>query len=193
MIRKTLRLRFRGSGAMLDPRSPRSFLRLSYLKLSLEIYNHHIRRVCDLHSRHHLICHRNALQNDKSRRCILPGYSQVPAIYRICSGIFAGEFLRSNSNVASYELTFDQFFLWGLSYGLLDVLNKHFLTICMASTGTFHVQTNSSPVGLTKVQSTLLQFAYFFSYFLMSPVMSLFIQKYGYKKVSLTLTPLARD
>lgn len=37
------------------------------------------------------------------------------------------------------------FFLWGFSYGLLDVLNQHFLTI----------------FGLTKTQTTLLQFAYF--------------------------------
>lgn len=41
-----------------------------------------------------------------------------------------------------------QFFLWGLSYGLLDVLNQHFLH-------NFH---------LSKVQTTLLQFSYFIAY-----------------------------
>ena len=44
------------------------------------------------------------------------------------------------------------FFLWGLSYGLLDVLNKHFQD-------TLHV---------SKAQSGLLQSAYFGAYFVIA-------------------------
>ncbi|OXC69725.1 hypothetical protein AYX13_01894 [Cryptococcus neoformans] len=66
----------------------------------------------------------------------------------------------------AFSLVSSLFFLWGLSYGLLDVLNKHFLTI----------------FGLTKTQSTLLQFAYFISYLLVAPPMGIFMRKYGYKK-----------
>ncbi|WVQ81341.1 hypothetical protein IAT38_003464 [Cryptococcus sp. DSM 104549] len=66
----------------------------------------------------------------------------------------------------SFSLVTSLFFLWGLSYGLLDVLNKHFLTI----------------FGLTKTQSTLLQFAYFVSYLVVAPPMGIFMRKYGYKK-----------
>lgn len=36
----------------------------------------------------------------------------------------------SYSMTVQRGLFWAQFFLWGLSYGLLDVLNKHFLTIC---------------------------------------------------------------
>ncbi|WWD21194.1 hypothetical protein CI109_105678 [Kwoniella shandongensis] len=66
----------------------------------------------------------------------------------------------------SFSLITSLFFLWGLSYGLLDVLNKHFLTI----------------FGLTKTQSTLLQFAYFVSYLVVAPPMGMFMRRYGYKK-----------
>lgn len=58
------------------------------------------------------------------------------------------------------------FFLWGLSYGLLDVLNKHFQEV-------LHVN---------KRQSTLLQFAYFGAYFLMAVPAGFFMNRYGYKK-----------
>nr|ODO03910.1 L-fucose transporter [Cryptococcus depauperatus CBS 7855] len=70
----------------------------------------------------------------------------------------------------AFSLVTSLFFLWGLSYGLLDVLNKHFLEIC------------NRTVGLTKTQSTLLQFAYFVSYLLVSPPMGMFMRKYGYKR-----------
>ena len=58
------------------------------------------------------------------------------------------------------------FFLWGLAYGLLDVLNKHFQEI-------LHV---------SKKQSTLLQAAYFGAYFLMALPAGIFMNKAGYKK-----------
>ena len=42
------------------------------------------------------------------------------------------------------------FFLWGMAYGLLDVLNKHF----------------QEALNITTARSTLLQAAYFGAYFL---------------------------
>ncbi len=58
------------------------------------------------------------------------------------------------------------FFLWGLAYGLLDVLNKHF----------------QESLNITKTRSTLLQAAYFGAYFLVALPAGLFMNKYGYKK-----------
>jgi MFS transporter, FHS family, L-fucose permease len=58
------------------------------------------------------------------------------------------------------------FFLWGLAYGLLDVLNKHFQEV----------------LGVTKQRSTLLQAAYFGAYFLMALPAGMFMEKWGYKK-----------
>ncbi|HEX5026988.1 MAG TPA: L-fucose:H+ symporter permease, partial [Agriterribacter sp.] len=58
------------------------------------------------------------------------------------------------------------FFLWGLAYGLLDVLNKHF----------------QDALNVTKARSTLLQAAYFGAYFLVALPAGLFMNKYGYKK-----------
>jgi FHS family L-fucose permease-like MFS transporter len=58
------------------------------------------------------------------------------------------------------------FFLWGLAYGLLDVLNKHF----------------QESLNITKTRSTLLQAAYFGAYFLVALPAGLFMNRYGYKK-----------
>jgi MFS transporter, FHS family, L-fucose permease len=58
------------------------------------------------------------------------------------------------------------FFLWGLAYGLLDVLNKHF----------------QETLNITKQRSTLLQAAYFGAYFLMAIPAGIFMNKVGYKK-----------
>src|SRR4051812_8458184 len=62
------------------------------------------------------------------------------------------------------------FFLWGLAYGLLDVLNKHF----------------QEALNVTKTRSTLLQAAYFGAYFLVSLPAGVFMSKFGYKKGILT-------
>jgi FHS family L-fucose permease-like MFS transporter len=62
------------------------------------------------------------------------------------------------------------FFLWGLAYGLLDVLNKHFQEI----------------LNITKLRSTLLQAAYFGAYFLIALPAGYFIQKSGYRKGIIT-------
>ena len=58
------------------------------------------------------------------------------------------------------------FFLWGLAYGLLDVLNKHF----------------QESLNITKTRSTLLQAAYFGAYFMVAFPAAMFMNKYGYKK-----------
>lgn len=57
------------------------------------------------------------------------------------------------------------FFLWGLAYGLLDVLNKHF----------------QEALSITKQRSTLLQAAYFGAYFLMAVPAGVFMNRFGYK------------
>lgn len=57
------------------------------------------------------------------------------------------------------------FFLWGLSYGLLDVLNKHFQDV-------LHVN---------KAQSGLLQAAYFGAYFIVALPAGFFMDRFGYK------------
>jgi len=56
------------------------------------------------------------------------------------------------------------FFLWGLAYRLLDVLNLHF----------------QETLNITRPQSTLLQGAYFGAFFSLSAAM--FMQKMGYRK-----------
>jgi MFS transporter, FHS family, L-fucose permease len=58
------------------------------------------------------------------------------------------------------------FFMWGLAYGLLDVLNKHFQEM----------------LGVTKARSTLLQMAYFGAYFLIAYPAGWFMNRSGYKK-----------
>lgn len=58
------------------------------------------------------------------------------------------------------------FFLWGLSYGLLDVLNKHF----------------QETLNVNKQRSTLLQAAYFGAYFIAALPAGLFMHRAGYKK-----------
>ncbi|HIE6500099.1 L-fucose:H+ symporter permease [Serratia nematodiphila] len=65
----------------------------------------------------------------------------------------------------AFILVTSLFFMWGLSYGLLDVLNKHFQE-------TLHV---------TKAQSGLLQAAYFGAYFLVALPAGYFMDRKGYK------------
>ncbi len=57
------------------------------------------------------------------------------------------------------------FFMWGLAYGLLDVLNKHF----------------QEALNIDKARSTLLQGAYFGAYFIMALPAGYFMKKYSYK------------
>lgn len=62
------------------------------------------------------------------------------------------------------------FFLWGLAYGLLDVLNKHF----------------QETLKIDKARSTLLQMAYFGAYFLIALPAGIFMNRFGYKKGIIT-------
>ncbi|NBA96615.1 MFS transporter [Pseudomonas sp. R5(2019)] len=61
------------------------------------------------------------------------------------------------------------FLLWGLSYGLLDVLNKHF----------------QEALNIDKAKSTLLQFAYFGAYAVMSWPAGRLMERYGFKRTVL--------
>lgn len=62
------------------------------------------------------------------------------------------------------------FFIWGLAYGLLDVLNKHFQDTLKVGTA----------------QSTWLQIAYFGAYLVISLPAGLYIHRFGYKVGILT-------
>ncbi|EIM83077.1 MFS general substrate transporter [Stereum hirsutum FP-91666 SS1] len=88
-----------------------------------------------------------------------------------------GKELSTRNWLFAFSLVTSLFFTWGFAYGLLDVLNSHFQTV----------------FGITKVQSTLLQFAYFGAYFFWAPVAGVFMRRIGYKKgihVGLTLYSL---
>ncbi|MFM2288088.1 MAG: symporter permease [Pseudomonadota bacterium] len=58
------------------------------------------------------------------------------------------------------------FFMWGLSYGLLDVLNKHF----------------QEALHVTRARSGLLQAAYFGAYFVVALPAARFMERFGYKR-----------
>ncbi|GBU14311.1 L-fucose transporter [Enterobacterales bacterium] len=77
---------------------------------------------------------------------------------------YAGQKSTSGLRLA-FMLVTTLFFLWGLSYGLLDVLNKHFQEV-------LHVN---------KAQSGLLQAAYFGAYFIIALPAGFFMDRYGYK------------
>jgi FHS family L-fucose permease-like MFS transporter len=70
-----------------------------------------------------------------------------------------------NDHRLAFALVTFLFLLWGLSYGLLDVLNKHFQE-------TLHV---------TRAQSGLLQMAYFGAYFLLALPAAALLNRFGYK------------
>lgn len=71
-----------------------------------------------------------------------------------------------NKFLLPFALVTSLFFLWGLSYGLLDVLNKHFQEVLQ----------------ITRRKSTLLQFAYFGAYFVAALPAGLFMKRFGYKR-----------
>ena len=71
----------------------------------------------------------------------------------------------SRNYLFPFILVTSLFFLWGLAYGLLDVLNKHF----------------QDALNVTKTRSTLLQGAYFGAYFLVALPAGIFMNRFGYK------------
>ncbi|CAF4420209.1 unnamed protein product, partial [Adineta steineri] len=64
-------------------------------------------------------------------------------------------YLKGRQLIFPLCLAISLFFLWGFSYGLLDVLNKHFQNV----------------LKITKLESTALQIVYFGGgYFCFSPI-----------------------
>ncbi|TQN67202.1 Glucose/galactose transporter [Colletotrichum shisoi] len=78
----------------------------------------------------------------------------------------SGGYLTGRALIFPLSLVISLFFLWGFSYGLLDVLNKHFQTV----------------LGISKLESTGLQVMYFGGgYLLFSPVAAEVLKRRGYK------------
>ena len=71
----------------------------------------------------------------------------------------------ANNARLAFVLVTSLFFLWGLSYGLLDVLNKHF----------------QESLHVSRARSGLLQMAYFGAYFVMALPAASLMQRRGYK------------
>ncbi|EON66512.1 MFS transporter, FHS family, L-fucose permease [Coniosporium apollinis CBS 100218] len=77
-----------------------------------------------------------------------------------------GGFLTGRKLIFPIALVTSLFFLWGFSYGLLDVLNKHFQEV----------------LGITRLQSTGLQVVYFGGgYLCFSPIAAEVLKRKGYK------------
>jgi glucose/galactose transporter len=72
----------------------------------------------------------------------------------------------NNKYMLAIVLVTSLFFLWGVSYGLLDVLNKHFQE-------TLHIN---------KSRSTYIQLVYFGAYFTVAFPAGLFMNRFGYRK-----------
>lgn len=81
-----------------------------------------------------------------------------------------GGYLTGRALVFPLSLIISLFFLWGFSYGLLDVLNKHFQTV----------------LGISKLESTGLQVMYFGGgYLIFSPIAAECLSRRGYKQTIL--------
>ncbi|EEY22407.1 L-fucose permease [Verticillium alfalfae VaMs.102] len=79
-------------------------------------------------------------------------------------------YLTGRALIFPLSLIISLFFLWGFSYGLLDVLNKHFQTV----------------LGITRLESTGLQVMYFGGgYLLFSPIAAECLKRRGYKQTIL--------
>lgn len=77
-----------------------------------------------------------------------------------------GGYLKGRALIFPIALVTSLFFLWGFSYGLLDVLNKHFQDV----------------LKISKLQSTGLQVMYFGGgYLCFSPVAAEVLKRKGYK------------
>ncbi|KAF1964156.1 MFS general substrate transporter [Bimuria novae-zelandiae CBS 107.79] len=78
----------------------------------------------------------------------------------------SGGYLSGKKLIYPLSLVISLFFLWGFSYGLLDVLNKHFQTV----------------LGVTRLESTGLQVMYFGGgYLCFSPIAAEVLKRKGYK------------
>ncbi|MEN5141164.1 sugar MFS transporter [Pseudomonas juntendi] len=74
------------------------------------------------------------------------------------------------TNRLAFVLITSLFFMWGLSHGLLDVLNKHF----------------QDSLGISHAQSALIQTSYFSAYFFVALPVGLLIERCGYRAGILT-------
>lgn len=84
----------------------------------------------------------------------------------IATTTIEGGYLTGRKLIYPICLITSLFFLWGFSYGLLDVLNKHFQNV----------------LGITKLESTGLQVMYFGGgYLLFSPIAAEVMKRKGYK------------
>ncbi|KAF4982479.1 hypothetical protein FZEAL_1904 [Fusarium zealandicum] len=82
----------------------------------------------------------------------------------------AGGYLTGRALIFPLSLIISLFFLWGFSYGLLDVLNKHFQTV----------------LGISRLESTGLQVMYFGGgYLVFSPIAAEVLKRRGYKQTIL--------
>ncbi|KAH6663959.1 major facilitator superfamily domain-containing protein [Plectosphaerella plurivora] len=82
----------------------------------------------------------------------------------------AGGYLKGRALIFPLSLIISLFFLWGFSYGLLDVLNKHFQEV----------------LGISRLESTGLQVMYFGGgYLLFSPIAAEVLKRRGYKQTIL--------
>ncbi|KAF2718408.1 MFS general substrate transporter [Polychaeton citri CBS 116435] len=82
------------------------------------------------------------------------------------TGTVSGGFLTGRKLIFPLSLVISLFFLWGFSYGLLDVLNKHFQVV----------------LGVTRLESTGLQVMYFGGgYLCFSPIAAEVLKRRGYK------------
>ncbi|KAH7376714.1 major facilitator superfamily domain-containing protein [Plectosphaerella cucumerina] len=82
----------------------------------------------------------------------------------------AGGYLTGRALIYPLSLVISLFFLWGFSYGLLDVLNKHFQTV----------------LNISRLESTGLQVMYFGGgYLLFSPIAAEVLKRRGYKQTIL--------
>ncbi|CAF3061662.1 unnamed protein product [Rotaria sp. Silwood2] len=81
------------------------------------------------------------------------------------------KYLKGRQLIFPLSLASSLFFLWGFSYGLLDVLNKHFQNV----------------LKITKLESTGLQIVYFGGgYFCFSPIAAELLKRKGYKITIIT-------
>ncbi|CAF1141213.1 unnamed protein product [Rotaria sp. Silwood1] len=81
------------------------------------------------------------------------------------------KYLKGRQLIFPLGLASSLFFLWGFSYGLLDVLNKHFQNV----------------LKVTKLESTGLQIVYFGGgYFCFSPIAAELLKRKGYKITIIT-------
>ncbi|CAF3564388.1 unnamed protein product [Fusarium graminearum] len=88
----------------------------------------------------------------------------------VAAPALAGGYLSGRALIFPLSLVISLFFLWGFSYGLLDVLNKHFQTV----------------LGISRLESTGLQVMYFGGgYLLFSPIAAEVLKRRGYKQTIL--------